>query len=204
MITQARSASFPLLATAALIASMVAVIVSALGPGEDALRLILRCSARLSFALFLMVFLSSPLHSLFGTPFTASLVAQRRALGLSFALVHASAGVCILLYQRYFHDSFMHETYPLQRIGGSVGFVAIAVMTVTSFARVKDKLAPATWKLLHTGCLYFVLVNFLVSFGRRALLLELPFYMPFFLLLLAAIGLRVLAGVVRARRKQLS
>ncbi|HET8932588.1 MAG TPA: hypothetical protein VFN67_04070 [Polyangiales bacterium] len=199
-----RSASLALLAVAAVMATLVVVIVTALGPGEDALRLVLRCSARLSFMLFLTVFLSSPLHSLLGTPFTTSLVAHRRALGLSFALVHACAGVCILLYHRYFHDSFMHETYPLQRIGGSVGFAAIAVMTITSFDRVKNALAPATWKLIHSGCLYFVSINFLVSFGRRALLLKLPFYMPFFLLLLAAIGVRVLAGVMRARRKQLS
>jgi DMSO/TMAO reductase YedYZ heme-binding membrane subunit len=174
------------------------------GVGEPGLRLTLRMSARISFILFILTFLASPLHALAPGPLTEQLRANRRSLGLAFALAHFTAGVCVTTYVSLYPDSFYAVTYPLQRIGGTVGFLAIATMVVTSFDATKKWMTFRQWKVLHSVCLYFISINYLVSFGRRVVLHRDPFYAPFLALLLVAFAIRLYAVRAPARHSRVA
>jgi DMSO/TMAO reductase YedYZ heme-binding membrane subunit len=201
-----RPSLFNPIVTACAIA-MGAVIVGCLayaGAGEAGLRLLLRMSARISFVLFVVTFLASPLHTLAPGPITEQLRANRRSLGLAFALAHFTAGLCVITYVSLYPDSFYAVTYPLQRIGGTVGFLAIATMVITSFDVTKRWMTVRQWKILHSVCLYFISINYLVSFGRRVVLHRDPFYAPFLVMLLVAVAVRLYAARAPARRSQVA
>lgn len=184
----------PIVTTCAIIMGAVALgCLAYAGTGEAGLRLTLRMSARISFVLFIATFLASPLHALAPGPVTEPLRANRRSLGLAFALAHCTAGVCLTTFLALYPDSFYAVTYPLQRIGGTVGFLSIAAMVITSFNAMKQRMTARQWKLLHSVCLYFISINYLVSFGRRVVLHCDPFYAPFLALLLVAFAIRLYA-----------
>ncbi len=194
--TKVSSLSLPVLAgTVVLVASMVASVLATEGFNEQGVRLVLRNCARISFTLFLLVFIASPLATLLPGRVSRWLVAHRATLGLSFALSHLTMGVAILTYRELYTQSFYEVTYPLQRIGGAVGFAAIAFMAVTTFEGPKQWLGMKRWKLAHTVGLYFLFINFLVSQGRRAILNQDSFYLPFLVLLLAGLALRVASAM---------
>lgn len=186
-------------ACAVLMLSLAAVTFSAIGFNEQGIRLLLRMSARVSFALFCITFIASPLHQLIRSETTAWLQRQRRSLGLAFALAHGVAGAMIICYASQYNDSYYSVTYPLQRIGGTVGFLAIATMVVTSFEATKRWMTYRTWKVLHSVCLYFICINYLVSFGRRTILNHDGWYAPFLIVLLSVIAIRVGAACVQRR-----
>jgi methionine sulfoxide reductase heme-binding subunit len=189
-----------ILATAGVVALQALVILVQKGLGEEGIRMVLRASARLGFVLFLLVFTASSLLTLFPGKPSRELASRRRALGLSFAVAHLTAGAAlVVLYARY-PGTFEAITYPLQRIGGMVGFLAIFTMVATSFEPAKRWLGPRHWKRLHEVCIDFLWLNYLVSFGRRAVVNRDPFYLPFLLLLLLALGLKVWA-FVRGRKE---
>ena len=174
------------------------VILALHGITEPAVRLVLRTSARWSFVLFVATFTSSAVYALWPSTITRWLADRRRSLGLSFAAVHSTAGLAIVLYAALFRDSFYAVTYPLQRIGGAVGFVALGVMVLTSYPAPKRWLGARAWKVVHVACLYFLFVNYAVSFGRRVFALQLPEYVAPFGLLGAALIVRLVgSGVSR-------
>jgi long-chain acyl-CoA synthetase len=55
------------------------------------------------------------------------------------------------------------------------------------------------WQAVHVACLYFLFVNYAVSFGRRVFLLQLPAYVAPFTVLVLALAVRLAGGVVRRR-----
>jgi DMSO/TMAO reductase YedYZ heme-binding membrane subunit len=195
----------PIVTACALIMCAVALSCFALeGIGEPGLRLTLRMSARISFVLFLATFLASPLHTLVPGTITEQLRAHRRSLGLAFALAHSTAGICLIVYLSLYRDSFYAVTYPLQRIGGAFGFAAIVTMAITSFDATKRWMTARQWKILHTVCLYFISINYLVSFGRRTVLNLDSFYAPFLVMHLVAIAIRLYAARAPARQSQVA
>ena len=187
-----------ILATAGGVALQALVILGTQGLGEEGIRMTLRASARLGFVLFFLTFIASSLRTLFPGRPSRALATRRRALGLSFAVAHLTAGAALLVLHARYPSTFTAITYPLQRIGGMVGFLAIFAMVATSFEPPKHWLGPRRWKGLHEVCIGFLWLNYLVSFGRRAVVNGNPFYLPFLLLLLLALGLKVWA-VVRQR-----
>ena len=187
-------------ACAVLMCAVIVGCIAFAGDGAEGIRLTLRTSARISFVLFLLTFLASPLATLAPGPVTNQLRANRRSLGLAFALAHSTAGLCIITLLVFFHDSFVAITYPLQRIGGTVGFAAILTMVITSFDTTKKWMTAGQWKVLHSLCLYFISINYLVSFGRRVVLHRNAFYLPFLAILLASIAVRLYAARVPSRR----
>lgn len=181
-------------ATAAVMTVVVAASFATLGFGEEAIRLVLRESARVSFTLFLGVLLA-PLATLAPSRPTLWLARHRRSLGLSFALAHGVFGTMIVLFVTRFYRGFLADTYVVQRIAGTLGFCAIVFMVATSFAPLKRRLTPRQWRIGHWIGLYTIAGNYLVSFSRRAVFLHQSFYTPFLALLLVAFAVRAAAFV---------
>lgn len=163
--------------------------------GVDALRSAIRVTARTSFALFLATFLASSLAALVPGKFTRGLLRERRFLGLAFAFSHAVHAVLIILYP----ETFWNGRSAAANIPGSVGYVFIVLLTMTSFPYAVKLLGARVWKGLHSTGTWVIAGVFLLSFYKR---LPMGSWYPLgFGLIFSAIAFKLLAKLaVRLRR----
>ncbi|MFJ3052667.1 hypothetical protein [Pseudomonas nitroreducens] len=165
----------------------------------EALRSAIRVTARTSFALFLATFLASSLMALVPSDFTRGLLRERRFLGLAFAFSHAVHAVLIILYVKFFPETFWHGRSAAANIPGSIGYAFILLLTLTSFPYAVRLLGARAWKLLHSTGTWVIAGVFLLSFYKR---LPMGSWYPLgFGLIFSAIAFKLVAKlVVRLRR----
>lgn len=165
----------------------------------EALRSSIRVTARTSFALFLATFLASSLAALVPTDFTRGLLRERRFLGLAFAFSHAVHAVLIILYVKFFPETFWSGRSVAANIPGSVGYVFIVLLTITSFPYAVKLLGARAWKTLHSTGTWVIAGVFWLSFYKR---LPMGSWYPLgFGLIFSAIAFKLLAKLaVRLRR----
>ncbi|AGI23117.1 ferric reductase-like transmembrane domain-containing protein [Pseudomonas sp. MT3] len=152
--------------------SLLVLIVTALAlwaqpQWVEALRSSIRVTARTSFALFLATFLASSLAALVPSAFTRGLLRERRFLGLAFAFSHAVHAVLILLYVKFFPETFWHGRSAAANIPGSIGYLFIILLTITSFPAAVKLLGFRLWKGLHSTGTWVIAGVFLLSFYKR-------------------------------------
>ncbi|WP_371233574.1 hypothetical protein ACAW63_10775 [Pseudomonas sp. QE6] len=166
----------------------------------DALRSAIRTTARTSFALFLAAFLASSLTVLVPSAFTRGLLRERRFLGLAFAFSHAVHAVLILLYVKFFPETFWHGRSVAANIPGSIGYLFIVLLTLTSFPAAVKLLGARAWKALHSSGTWVIAAVFVLSFYKR---LPLGSWYPLgFALISSAVALKLTAKLaVRLRRE---
>ncbi|MFV3326056.1 hypothetical protein ACNFG0_06260 [Pseudomonas sp. NY15372] len=133
----------------------------------EALRSAIRATARTSFMLFLATFLASSLAILVPTAFTRGLLRERRFLGLAFAFSHAIHAVLIILYANIFPETFWHGRTAAANIPGSIGYLFIILLTVTSFPGAVKLLGARTWKGLHSTGTWVIAGIFVLSLYKR-------------------------------------
>ena len=75
-------------------------------------------------------------------------------------------------------------------IFGGIGYVVIIAMTATSFDRTAAAIGPAAWRRLHLTGGYYLLFQFMVSFGKR--IPDMPLYALFLIPLVAVFTLRMI------------
>jgi len=165
---------------------------------EEALRQIVRASARVGVVLFALAFGARPLRQLWSSPATGWLLRNRRYVGLAFAVAHfthlaAIAGLAVGV------AGFAAQVDPVTLVGGGLAYVLLAGMTLTSTDRTAAWLSRANWRRLHLAGSYALWFIFFTSYGPRAL--EDARYAPAVLLLGAALAARV-AVWVRARMRR--
>ena len=167
------------------------------GTGEDALRSGLRTTARLGAIAFSLVFATSSLNALFRTDWSRWLLRNRRYLGLGFGVLHLSHGALILLLAALHPVSFLASVDAVGLIGGSIGYVAVILMIATSFDGAVRWLGRRRWQVLHKAGMYVLWGIFVFTYAPLAFLA--PRYIPFLLILLAALAVRI---VVFFRRRK--
>ena len=174
-------------ATALLVASLIAIY----GTGEPGIRLWLKVTGRIDTIPFAAAFVASPLHQILPSTFSAWLVKNRRFLGISFALQH------LLLHLPAVIWFLAIATLPQAQIAiAGLAYVLIATMLITSFETPARWLGHQRWKILHKTGLFYVMFVFIATF-----LPKVPnnptTYVPFVILLLAAVILRIFAFIRR-------
>jgi hypothetical protein len=197
-IARTDRAEIAIIVGAALLSFTVAGTVLAAGDaGREATRLALRLTARLSFVYFMLAFVASPLARLRPGAVSRWLVGHRRALGVAFgASMSIHVGCILRLYVLYSPDRPPMVT-DADFLIGVPGLVLVALMTVTSLMAIRRRIAPRTWKRLHTVGLYAVWSIFFLclvdSVSRKET--DHPFvaYYAFIAILLAAMALRLTA-----------
>ena len=188
---------WPLLAiTSSLLLAMAVAIVAAM-PGVDGMRMLIRATARTSLLFFLAAFVAQAADTLWASAATRWLCANRRTLGLSFAVSHAIHALAIYALAQADPALFMQLTGPASYIIGGLGYAFILAMAATSFDRSAQWLGPRAWKLLHASGMAYLWIAFTASVGKR--LGQGPFYIFVFTLLAAALALRVAARIKRSR-----
>lgn len=182
---------------AAGIAASLAYVAIRYGWGEDGLRGVIRVTARSSFVLFLAAFSASSLALFLPSKATRWLLANRRYVGVGFALSHLVHGAAIItLAVQTGGGSLTARVIGLSGAGVLYGFILF--MLVTSFDRPAAWVGPRVWNRVHTLGSYLIFLTFLATYGRlladsRAFLVQVG-------LLLAVLGLRI-ARTFRTRRR---
>lgn len=166
----------------------------AFGPGADAARPFgpaLVITARVAAVYFLLAFSASALARF--TPSARVLVANRRYLGLAFALVHGVHGLLVVAWAQ----TPEAELEPATLIGGGLAYGLAALMALTS-NDASVRLLGAWWKRLHMVGAYWLWFVFALTFSGRAF--EPSLSQALFVLLLAALLLRIAVALRLARQ----
>jgi sulfoxide reductase heme-binding subunit YedZ len=157
----------------------------------DGVRMVIRFTARTSLLLFCLAFSAGALARLWPNAWTRWQRRNRRALGVSFAASHAIHAVAIVCFATMSPSLFREATSAASFIFGGIGYAFIIAMTATSFDRSADALGPRAWRILHLSGGYYLLLQFMVSFGKR--IPDMPLYALFLIPLFAVFAVRMIA-----------
>lgn len=166
-----------------------AAVVATYGTDEHGLRVLVRATARISFLVFLPVYLASPLRRLWRNETTRWLLANRRQLGVSFAIAHFLHLDAIYMLSLLLGDAF--ETNWVSLVFGGFAYVLVFAMAVTSSDRMVARLGPSRWRALHRFGIHYVWFIWLQQWVGLSFVSL--FYLPFALLTVAALGVRIAA-----------
>jgi methionine sulfoxide reductase heme-binding subunit len=163
----------------------------------DGVRMVIRFTARTSLLLFCLAFGAGALARLWPNAWTRWQRRNRRTLGVSFAASHAIHAVAIVCFAVMSPPLFREATSAASFIFGGIGYAFIIAMTATSFDRSAEAIGPRAWRILHLSGGYYLLLQFMVSFGKR--IPDMPLYALFLIPLFAVFALRMIAMSSRAR-----
>ena len=161
----------------------------------DGVRMVIRFTARTSLLFFCLAFSAAALARLWPNAWTRWQRRNRRALGVTFAASHAIHAVVIACFAVMDPAGFAAATSLASYVFGGIGYVVIIAMTATSFDRTAAAIGPAGWRRLHLVGGYYLLFQFMVSFGKR--IPDMPLYGLFLIPLLAVFALRMISMAAR-------
>jgi methionine sulfoxide reductase heme-binding subunit len=139
--------------------------------------------------LFSLAFAASALCRAWPTRATRWLLANRRYVGVSFALSHLAHLLVILALVGWSVHGIVTEGGLVGVLLGGIGYVFVAAMAVTSFDRTAAWLGPRRWSRLHTAGGYYLWTVFFITTAPR--MLRSPLYATLALALLAVLVLRL-------------
>jgi methionine sulfoxide reductase heme-binding subunit len=181
---------------------MIALTLATKGAGEEGVHLIIRSTAQTSFVLFTSAFVASPLLKLWPARATRWLRANRRYVGVSFAVSHICHGLAIIRLAVLTSGASLKESGTSAIVGGSIVYVIILAMAATSFDRTTRWLGQRAWQRLHTTGMYALWTIFALAYVPRAFTSIL--YLPFALVVIGAMALRIAARTRRFQHKTAS
>jgi sulfoxide reductase heme-binding subunit YedZ len=157
-----------LVAAAAAVLSLMAVSLVLASPEVAGIRSVIRWTARTSLVLFLLTFTASATWRRWPGAWTRWQLANRRYLGLSFAISHGIHLIAILVFAHLAPLAFDQASNPSTRFVGEIGYLFVFAMTATSFDTTAGWLGPRVWKNLHTTGAWYLWFVFLSSYASRA------------------------------------
>jgi methionine sulfoxide reductase heme-binding subunit len=191
---------WPLVGVMALLVIAGSLVLGLSAEPVDAVRRVIRFTARTSITLFLLAFTASALYRFWPSAWTRWQRQNRRYLGVSFAASHFVHLLAILQLGRLAPAQLAAEANAITWIFGGLAYVFIAAMTLTSFDRTAQMIGPRAWAILHTTGSYYVWLIFANSYIARAV--QMPAYIPIAALVVAALALRIAARIARSREQQ--
>jgi hypothetical protein len=174
--------------SALTVGSIVGAIWLFHGIDEQGMRMAIRATGRTSCILFLSAFVASSLHKLWSTPLSAWLLKNRRYLGISMAVSHTYHAIA--LFGLWIVTS---GAAPSSNPLGTLGYILLFAMTVTSFKRPAAWLGKRGWKILHSTGMHFFWLGLLFEYSSH-LPKSMLIYSPFVILLVLAMMLRLAAS----------
>jgi sulfoxide reductase heme-binding subunit YedZ len=157
----------------------------------EGVRMVIRFTARTSLLFFCLAFGAAALARLWPNAWTHWQRRNRRALGVTFAASHGIHAVAIAAFAAMDPAGYAAATSIASYIFGGVGYAFIVAMTATSFDRTADALGAPAWRRLHLVGGYYLLFQFMVSFGKR--IPDMPLYALFLIPLVAVFALRMIS-----------
>jgi len=124
------------------------------GPGVSAM---IGFSVRWAVPFIYLVVAASSVQLLFPGPFPIWWLRNRKYIGLCFAVAMAWQGLFISMMSLFFREYYFEDVYLLRdELEGSIGYIFLSAMVVTSFQFGRKHLDPKQWKLLHKSGVYFL------------------------------------------------
>ena len=161
----------------------------------DGVRMVIRFTARTSLLFFCLAFGAAALARLWPNAWTRWQRRNRRYLGVTFAASHAIHAVAIAAFAVMDPAGYAAATSIASYIFGGIGYAFITAMTATSFDRTATAIGARAWRRLHLIGGYYLLFQFMVSFGKR--IPDMPLYALFLIPLVAVFALRMIAMAPR-------
>jgi hypothetical protein len=140
--------------TSALLLALFAGLVATHGTDVDALGVLTRATARISFVVFMAVYVASPLRHFVKNAASAWLLRNRRPLGVSFAVAHGLHLVAIVWLASAAGEDF--ELLAVTLLAGGLAYLFIAAMAATSNDRAVAALGRRRWRLLHRAGIHYL------------------------------------------------
>lgn len=134
---------------------------SANGWTEEGTQLFTRYTARVSFLMFLLVFVARPVFVLWPSPTTVAMVRQRRHFGLAFGLAHGIHLLGIISYL-WIIGSVLEASDAVP----AFGYLMVGLMAITSNNWSVRTLGRG-WKVLHKFGLYVIFAIFFLAYAGR-------------------------------------
>ena len=157
----------------------------------DGIRMVIRFTARTSLLLFCLAFGAAALARLWPNAFTRWLRRNRRYVGVTFAASHGIHAIAIAAFADMDPAGYAAATSIASYIFGGIGYAFIIAMTATSFDRTAKALGANAWRRLHLIGGYYLLFQFMVSFGKR--IPDMPLYALFLIPPIAVFALRMIS-----------
>jgi DMSO/TMAO reductase YedYZ heme-binding membrane subunit len=124
------------------------------GPGVSSM---IGFSVRFAVPFIFLVVAISSLQILFPGPLPMWLLRNRKYIGLCFAVAMAWQGLFIFIMSFFFREYYYEDVYLLRdELEGSIGYLFLPAMVLTSFQFVRKHLTATQWKLIHKTGLYFL------------------------------------------------
>ncbi len=114
-------------------------------------------SVRFAVPFIFLVVAASSIQILFPGPFSMWWLRNRKYFGLCFAVAMAWQGLFIFIMSYFFRDYYYADVYLLRdELEGSIGYIFLPAMVLTSFHFGRKYLSREQWKLLHKTGIYFL------------------------------------------------
>jgi len=124
------------------------------GPGVSSM---ISFSVRFAVPFIFLVVAASSVQILFPGPFPMWWLRNRKYIGMCFAVAMAWQGTFIFIMSNFFRDYYYEDIYLLRdELEGSIGYLFLPAMVVTSFHFGRKHLTSKQWKLLHKSAIYFL------------------------------------------------
>jgi DMSO/TMAO reductase YedYZ heme-binding membrane subunit len=120
-------------------------------------RSMIQLSVRWAVPCIFLVVAASAVQKLFPGPFPMWLQRNSKYIGFCFATAMAWQGLFIFIMSNFFRDYYFEEVFLFRdELEGSIGYIFLTVMVVTSFDFGRKYLTPQQWKLIHLSAVYYL------------------------------------------------
>jgi len=124
------------------------------GPGVSTM---ISFSVRWAVPFIYLVVAASSVQMLFPGAFTNWWLRNRKYIGMCFAVAMAWQGLFIFIMSNFFREYYYADVYLLRdELEGSIGYIFLPAMVVTSFGFARKYLNQKQWKLIHKSGIYFL------------------------------------------------
>ena len=138
----------------------IAIVVEMMGTDlstGDGVSSMIGYSVRFAVPLIFLVIAASSVQILFPGPIPMWWLRNRPFIGLSFAVAMAWQGMFIFTMSYFFRDYYYADVYLLRdELEGTIGYIFLPVMVLTSFHFGRKYLSRQQWKLIHKTGIYFL------------------------------------------------
>jgi sulfoxide reductase heme-binding subunit YedZ len=195
-MTELKNITLP--ATLLFLLLAMVIVFNTGGLTEDNIRLIIRMTAASSMILFSLTFTASSLLHLFRDGRWRPVMQARRRLGLSFALSHTVHLLAIITLVEVAYGGDYSQLGDI--VGGSVIYLFIFAMTVTSNDASVKLLGAKNWKRLHKTGSYLIWIGLFSSYLSNAMETGALHYWLYFALGISLLLLRTWAFWEKRRK----
>lgn len=114
-------------------------------------------SVRWAIPFIYLVIAASSVKYLFSGPFPAWWMRNRKYIGFVFALAMAWQALFIFILSTSYRDYYFEQVFYFRdELEGSVGYIFLVAMVITSFQFARKKLNQKQWKMIQKGGVYFL------------------------------------------------